>query len=230
MERKQILNELDKLADKKWAEDIVHKNIINTKNIILGVRTPDLRKYASKLHNVSGEDVFLTLKDASFEEILLCGMLIGKIKDIDKCYCALIDFVPRIDNWATCDQTVASLKAFKKDNINKYFDKFISLAKDNREFYARIGIIMLMTYYLKDETIDDILAILPLIDNHSYYVGMAVAWLISVAYIKYREKTVKLIKSQKMSKFIQNKAISKCHDSYRVSTEDKEMLKKYRIK
>ena len=230
MEREQILTELNALADKKWAEDIVHKNIINTKTAILGVRTPDMRKMASKYAKCGIEDIILALNNEYFEEIELHGFLLGYIKDINRTFDMLIEFLPQIDNWAVCDQTVASVKVFKKDKDNKYLDKFIALTKSNKEFYARVGLIMLMSYYLKDETIDKVLSILPQINNHSYYVDMAVAWLVSVAFVKYREKTYNLIKSQKLVKFVQNKAISKCHDSYRVSTEDKEMLKKYRIK
>jgi len=38
------------------------------------------------------------------------------------------------------------------------------------------------------------------------------------------------LKHHKLNKFTINKAISKCRDSYRVSNDDKEKLKEYRIK
>jgi len=57
---------------------------------------------------------------------------------------------------------------------------------------------------------------------------MAEAWLICELYIKYPEKTRQFIKNNKLNKFTQNKAISKIHDSYRVSDEEKNMLNGYK--
>jgi len=53
---------------------------------------------------------------------------------------------------------------------------------------------------------------------------MAVAWLISICYIKYRNKTLEYIKKNMLDDFTHNKAISKIRDSYRVSSEDKIFL------
>ena len=58
--------------------------------------------------------------------------------------------------------------------------------------------------------------------------NMAVAWAISVCYVKFRDKTLKLLKIKELDIFVQNKAIQKIRESFRVSDEDKEMLKKYK--
>ncbi|MBQ8468534.1 MAG: DNA alkylation repair protein [Clostridia bacterium] len=230
MNREEILNEMNKLADKKWGEEFVHKSIIGTKASILGVRTPDMRALARKIAKTDLESAFLALKDDYFEENLLYGFLLGYVGDMDETYHMLIDFLPRIDNWAVCDQTCSSLKIFKNDKDNNYFKRFLNLAQNENEFYARVGIVMLMLYYLKDECIDKILENIVKIENHAYYVDMAVAWLISFAIIKYKSKTFDLIKSQKLQKRVQNKAICKCRDSFRVKKSLKEQLKEYRIK
>ena len=57
---------------------------------------------------------------------------------------------------------------------------------------------------------------------------MAQAWLICELYIKHPKETLKFVKQNNLNKFTHNKAISKIHDSYRVSREDKELLNKYR--
>ena len=57
---------------------------------------------------------------------------------------------------------------------------------------------------------------------------MAIAWLISFAYIKQKEKTEKYIKNNKLDKFTLNKAIQKICESYRVTEQEKEHLKKYK--
>lgn len=57
---------------------------------------------------------------------------------------------------------------------------------------------------------------------------MAEAWLICELYIKYPKETKAFIKNNNLNKFTQNKAISKIHDSYRVSKEEKELLSNYK--
>ena len=58
---------------------------------------------------------------------------------------------------------------------------------------------------------------------------MAQAWLLCELFIKYREETLDYLNNHKLNKFTINKTISKIHDSYRVSKEDKEYLNKYKI-
>ena len=57
---------------------------------------------------------------------------------------------------------------------------------------------------------------------------MAIAWLVAEIYIKHRKEGLEFIKNNNLDKFTQNKAISKIHDSYRVTKEEKELLKKYK--
>lgn len=57
---------------------------------------------------------------------------------------------------------------------------------------------------------------------------MAEAWLVCEMYIKYPKETKEFINNNKLNKFTQNKAISKIHDSFRVSKKEKELLRKYR--
>ena len=98
------------------------------------------------------------------------------------------------------------------------------LASD-KEFPLRFGIVMLMDYCLTDSHIDETLDILCSTDHPGYYVRMAVAWALSVAFVKYRDKTLSRLEARTLDPWIQNKAIQKCRESYRVSPEDKEYLK-----
>ena len=68
------------------------------------------------------------------------------------------------------------------------------------------------------------------VKSTAYYVNMALAWLISFAFMKFKEKTYELLNKKALSKFVQNKAICKCRDSFRVDKTDKENLIKFRIK
>ena len=57
---------------------------------------------------------------------------------------------------------------------------------------------------------------------------MGIAWLLCELMIKRRKETLAYLKHHHLNTFVLNKFISKCHDSFRISTEDKELLKTYR--
>lgn len=230
MNYNEIIKQLKSLADCKMASDPMHARILNTKQKVLGVRTPKLREFAKYVNKNASKEAILALKDDFWEETTLVGFILGFNKDIYDSFKHLKQFSNRIDNWATCDQTCSAHKIFKKDKDNKFFDAFVLMSKNENEFVARVGIIMLMLYYLKPECIDNLLDLLPQITNHTYYVDMAVAWLISYAIVKFPDKTISLLKSKKLTKFVQNKAICKCRDSFRVNAKLKEKLVEYRIK
>ena len=61
--------------------------------------------------------------------------------------------------------------------------------------------------------------------NEAYYVKMAVAWAVSVCYVKFPEKTESFLKEETLDVFTHNKALQKIRESYRVTREDKERLK-----
>ena len=55
---------------------------------------------------------------------------------------------------------------------------------------------------------------------------MAVAWAVSICFIKFPEKTQILLKSNKLDNFTHNKSIQKIIESYRVDKEVKNELRK----
>ena len=57
---------------------------------------------------------------------------------------------------------------------------------------------------------------------------MAYAWLLCECYIKNKNKVIGYIENNKINSFVINKMISKCHDSYRISIQEKEKLNKYK--
>jgi 3-methyladenine DNA glycosylase AlkD len=88
---------------------------------------------------------------------------------------------------------------------------------------------MLMDYYIDDEYIDKTLDILSKTDTDFYYVNMATAWALSVAFVKYKEKVLNLLKSKTLTKTVQNMTIQKIRESNRVSKEDKELVKAFKV-
>ena len=85
---------------------------------------------------------------------------------------------------------------------------------------------MLMDYYLEEEYIDQVLAIYDSIHNEGYYVKMGVAWALSMAYVRFPEKTMKLLQNNHLDDFTYNKTLQKMRESYQVDSQMKEKLKR----
>ena len=58
---------------------------------------------------------------------------------------------------------------------------------------------------------------------------MAIAWLLSICYIKHQEETLKFLKTKELDKFTHNKTISKITESLKVDKTTKNELKKLKI-
>ena len=84
---------------------------------------------------------------------------------------------------------------------------------------------MLMDYYLTTEYIDQVLEIYDGIHHEGYYVKMGVAWAISMAYVKFPQKTMKLLQNNHLDNFTYNKALQKMIESYQIDKETKQILK-----
>ena len=212
-----------------------HVAIINTKQEVICISMANIRKIAKTISKTSAEK-FLNIsqakdyKDQIFEETLIEGIVIAQLKNVNDQIERFKKWVYKIDNWATCDSVVSSLKILKNKPSEEFYGFFRDLCFSAHEFVSRFGIVVLMTIYLNAAHIDDILDICRLVKSEQFYVNMALAWLLSYTYVKFKEKTTNLFKEKCLSKFVQNKAISKCRDSFRVSKEDKEVLKGYRVK
>ncbi len=63
-----------------------------------------------------------------------------------------------------------------------------------------------------------------------YYVKMAVAWAISMAYVKQPEVTMQYLKNNTLDDFTYNKALQKITESYRVDPETKQMIRSMKRK
>lgn len=213
-----------------------HVAILNTKQDVIGITMANIRKTAKQIFKNGYQD-FLDVclsgdyKKELYEETLIQGLVIAEIKDLEKQKELLSGWVNKIDNWSTCDSVVSTMKPLKKSiNKNKYFEFFLKLCFSEKEFVSRFGIIVLMVNYLEEEYIDQILDMCKNVNSEYYYVKMGVAWLVSFAFIKFKDKTKTLLASKVLDKFTQNKSISKCRDSYQISQEDKDLLVAYRIK
>lgn len=194
---------------------------------ILGVRLPALRKIAKEIYKNGNWQEFVNSAESEFmEETMLRGILIGLIKDKpEKILEYVKNFVPQITNWAVCDTFCNSLK-FTKNNKELVWEFLKPYLKSKRDYDIRFGVVMLLSFFIEEDYLDEILNLLENIRHEGYYVKMGVAWAVSICYIKFPEKTLKFLKNCKLDDWTFNKSIQKIIESYRVDKPTKETLKK----
>ena len=222
----EIRKELFKLQDLKYKE--FHSGLCPNVDKIIGVRVPLLKEIAKKIAKEDYKNFLENIKDEYYEELVLHGLVIGYAKiTIEETFKYLEGFVPKINSWAVCDTICSNLKITKKymEEMWGFLEQYI---KSDKEYEIRFAVVMYLNYFLTEDYIERILKNIEEIKSKEYYVQMAIAWLISFAYIKQKEKTEKYIIKNNLDVFTQNKAIQKICESYRVSNEDKIKLRKYK--
>ena len=192
-------------------------------NNLIGVRLPVLRKLAKEIANCNYEK-FLNSKEEFFEETMLKGMVIGAVGS--KVQTEYIEHhIKKITNWSLCDSFVSSLKFIDK-NKPFYFSFIQKYLFSKKEFEIRFGLVVILNYFVCEEYIDEIFDILEKVYLNDYYSKMAAAWLISVCYVKFKEKTLEFLTGSKIDIETFNKGIQKIIESKRVQKFEKEALKK----
>lgn len=223
---KKIRKDLLDLQDKKYQK--FHSSLCPGTDNIIGVRIPVLRSYAKKLSKQENikEYIFFN-KTEYYEEVMLQGMLIGLTKnsDIKETLTMLKNFIPKIDNWAVCDICCAGLKIVNK-NKDVFWNFIQKYLKSQKEFELRFAIVMMLDYFIDEKYIDRVLTVLDDIKHDAYYVKMAVAWTISVAFVKFEDKTMKYLKNNNLDDWTYNKSLQKICESLRVDKKTKEKIKK----
>lgn len=216
---------LQELADEKYKE--FHGKLIpGVDTVFYGVRVPALRKLAKQIVKEDWRGfVELTKESEVYEMNMLCGMVTALAKcDFNEKLEYVERFIPAINNWAVCDIVCGDMKDVKK-NRERMFDFIQPYLNSDREYEVRFAVVILMQYFLTDEYIKDVLKIYEGIRHDGYYVKMAVAWGISLCFIKYRDITLAYMTSCNLDDFTYNKSIQKMIESFRVSDEDKQMLR-----
>lgn len=218
-----IRNTLFELQDKAYQE--FHSGLCPNVNDIIGVRIPELRKLAKKISKENPKEYLEKVPKEYYEEKMLQGFVIGYMKStLEERLTYLDKFVPVIDNWAICDCCASTFKftnQYQKE-MWKYIQKYLSSKK---EFELRFAVIMLMDYYIIEEYIDKVLEIYNNINNEGYYVKMGIAWALSVCYVKFQSKTMKLLQNNQLDDFTYNKALQKMIESDRIDNISKRKLK-----
>ncbi len=196
-------------------------------NNILGVRLPALRKLAKKIAKGDWRAYLASEEDRSFEEIMLQGMVIGYVRaDLPELLERIAAFVPKIDNWSVCDSFCSGLKIARKEP-EAIWDFLQPYLHTEREFEARFGVVMLLFYFIEDLHIRRVLALLDQIPSKEYYARMAVAWAISICFVRFPALTMEYLKTENsLDDFTYYKALQKITESNCVNRETKAVIRR----
>lgn len=223
-----VLEEFRQLSDEKYKK--FNESLIPGTETAYGVRLPAVRAIAKRIQRDDPRGFLAVSRPGSYEEILLRGIVLAGLKAPLEERIPLVEaFLPLIDNWAVCDSFCASFSLKKPEDRERMWAFLHPLFSDPREFYARFAAVMFLDHYIAEDTVAEGLSLLGAMKQEEYYVQMAVAWAVSVCYVKFPAQTLPLLREKSLPKFTQNKSIQKIRESYRVPQEDKDMLLSYKL-
>lgn len=193
------------------------------KENVIGVRAPQLRRLAKELYGTSEAEEFMrALPHKYYEENTLHAYLIEKITDFTECVARIEEFLPYIDNWATCDQMNPKVKADDAPALLEHVRRWIT---SDHTYTVRFGIKCLMNYYLDDRFDEKYLSLVADIRHEDYYVKMMIAWYFATALAKQWDAALPYIEDRCLDDMIHKKAIQKAVESFRITAAQKETLK-----
>ena len=230
MTHAELLKRLQAEQDLKYRD--FHASLLPNidKKSIIGVRVPVMRKIAKEFMDSATPaelSCFLDkLPHKYFEENQVHLFVVERIKDFDECLRRIEQFLPYIDNWAVCDGK--SPKALLKDE-KRFVSCIEKWLKSKHPYTVRFGVNMLMTFFLDVRFDKKFLKRVAAIDEKKfvdrYYVQMVVAWYFATALAKQWEMAFPYIKNRKLSPWIHAKTIQKACESYRITAEQKAVLR-----
>ena len=195
---------------------------------IIGVRVPLLRKFAKEYRKDEEHLTFLReLPHPYYDEDMLHVILIGQMKDYDTCIDAIEQFLPYIDNWMVCDTLAPKCLTEHRKELLERIRKWVL---SSHAYTCRFGLKMLMTHYLEEDFQENLLEIPATIESEEYYVNMMIAWFYTTALAFRWEETIPYLEKQRLAKWIHNKTIQKAIESYRITPEQKALLRSMKRK
>ncbi|WP_300726205.1 DNA alkylation repair protein [uncultured Bacteroides sp.] len=226
---KEMLLKLAENGNQKFSASL-HPGIEH----VLGIRIPDLRKLAARIAKGDWERYLSAADTYYMEERMLQGMVLGCIKpdtDVERYLARVTDFVWNINSWSVCDTfKFAGGKAFTEKNKVRLWEYLKHWMHVGEEYQIRFGVVMAMELFVDEEHLEKLLAEYDAIRHDGYYVKMGVAWALSVCFVKFPERTMEFLKSNRLDDETYNKTLQKIVESYRVDAETKNLIRSMKRK
>jgi len=201
----------------------LNKSVPNRKPFI-GVRFPRLVEISKTIHKDNPLE-FIETNDCSVYELeILQTYSIGVLKDIHQALYYFDQFAHIAHDWSTIDSLCQHFTITKK-YPDEVFNLLKTYATINDEYLQRIVAVMILSHFLNDTYIESSLELIKMLNHPGYYTKMAVAWALATMMIHYSHLVIPLFQSQTFDPWIHNKAIQKTIESFRITDENKEIVK-----
>ncbi|MBQ0051361.1 MAG: DNA alkylation repair protein [Treponema sp.] len=196
----------------------------------IGVRTPDLKNLAKELFkNFDCSEFMTSVPHQYFDENQLHAFLLSQEKDFSKCLSELELFLPQINNWATSDQLSPVVFKKHKSDLLPQIQKWI---ESDKTYTIRFGIKCLMQHFLDECFTENCLEMVaaccrPHLKNadDNYYINMMVSWYFATALAKQWDSAFNFLKNGRLNQWCLKKTVQKARESFRITKEQKEILK-----
>ena len=132
--------------------------------------------------------------------------------------------LPFAESWIITDTLGMVLK---KSQSAEFKPRYLAFTKSKAIYERRFAYVQAMRYY-REENITFFLD--HLLFDEEYYVLMAEAWMLATFAITHFDEIAQFLQRKEIPLSLKRKAISKMRDSYRISPEEKEILKRIRDK
>ncbi len=223
-----IPEELSALSDPEYRQFQANLTPTVTIERMIGVRVPVLREFARKIHGTPEAEAFLReLPHKYYDENNLHAFLIEKEKLFDNCAKKVDNFLPFVDNWATCDMMRPKVFGKHLPELLPYIQRWLA---SGETYTVRYGIEMLMSFYLDEAFATEYPAWVAAVKSEEYYVNMMIAWYFATALAKQYEAALPYLLEHKLSVWVHNKTIQKAVESRRIAPKQKEYLRSLRRK
>ena len=223
-----LRRELESLADPAYKA--FNESLLPGVETAYGIRLPQMRQVAKTLLRQDPAGFLEHFQPNCYEETQLRGLVIGGMKlPWEEKRPLVEDFLPRIDNWAVCDTFCGSLKPRSPQDVPLMWEFLKPLYASDEEYKARFAAVMQLSHFVDAVHLEEGLGLLGQVRHPGYYAKMAVAWALSVWFVKFPQETESLLAQRAFEPWVQNKAIQKVRESRRVSKEDKDRLLSYKL-
>lgn len=228
-EYQELLDYLFSLQDEKCLEFNLH-NI--RREPMIGVRLPDLHKIARQIIKGNVSQFVHVSRRRYHETILLQGLVLAKQNaKPDRYLKQLKSFLPKVRNWAQCDYTAIHATGFRNQSVGEKGYAFAcECVKSERPWEVRFGYVLLLSYYLDKQHIQEILQICCNQKDSEYFVNMAVAWLITTACPDFPKQVLSILKHHELDPHIEVLVYSKMRDSKRIKGSLEKKIAKRKAK
>ena len=192
--------------------------------VVIGVRTPEIRKLARELSKTpeEAEEYLQSLPHQYYEENNLHGAILSLLRDYGQTVEALEAFLPYVDNWATCD--LINPRAFQK-HPGQLPEQARCWMASEHVYTVRFGIGVLLGFYLDEAFRPEYLEWVAQVRGGEYYVDMMAAWYFATALAKQYDAALPWLEQGKLGDWVHNKTIQKAIESRRITEEQKAYLR-----